>query len=507
MIASHQVAFFLRELGSTDPARRAAAVKGLGRVPGHADRLAALAGDPAPQVRAAAALGLGRQGGAAPVEPLLMLCSDPDAEVRRRAVNALDRLGASGPAVVEAFARRLGDTALRNRLVVLDRLRRLEAPVPAGALMPLLSTADTDPGLWASAASLLRLLPEADAVLADLVRTGPAEVRRRALDMLAAPQAGVPGMRADAGPEEQEAAWHRLWNPEPRVVEALLAALEAETDAYARSRLFNALAAHHAPEAVAPAAAWLADPECGPSAAAALAAAGTVEAVELLREAATRRRRRGSEPHSAVIRALGAAGDVTDAALLLDLLDDRSASVRLAAVGGLGAFFQRFDGSLHGRLERWRAERVPGLPVPPPDDDPAVRDLARRAAEQLTRMLVHDAEQADTYHNALWHIPEVRPLLRPLLRAPDGRVRSTALHLAERFGELDFADRLRALNDPDGAVRQGAALSFLQLVQRGELTPDERDTLRTRLQRRQDDPDHYVRSWTAQALEHLDRAA
>ncbi|MEW2360315.1 HEAT repeat domain-containing protein, partial [Spirillospora sp. NPDC029432] len=60
MIAGHQVAFFLRELGSPDPGRRAAAAKGLGRVPGHAAELAGLAADPAPEVRAAAALGLGR---------------------------------------------------------------------------------------------------------------------------------------------------------------------------------------------------------------------------------------------------------------------------------------------------------------------------------------------------------------------------------------------------------------------------------------------------------------
>ncbi|MGI5170854.1 HEAT repeat domain-containing protein [Spirillospora sp. CA-253888] len=507
MTASHQVTFFLREIGSTDPARRAAAAKGLGRVPGHADRLAALAGDPDPQVRAAAAAGLGRQGDAAPVEPLLMLCSDPDAEVRRRAVNALDRIGATGPAVTEAFVRRLGDTALRNRPLLFERLRRWEVPVAAEALTPLLAAPDADPGLWARAASLLRLLPEADAVFADLARTASPEVRRRALDMLAGPQAGIPGMRPDARPEEQEAAWHRLWKPEPRVVEALLAALDAETDAYARRTLFNALAAHRAPEAVAPAAAWLADPECGPSAAAALAAAGTVEAVDLLRRAATRPQRRGSEASSAVIRGLGAAGDVTDAASLFGKLDDPSASVRLAAVGGLGAFFQRFDGSLYGRLDRWRADSLPGLLVPPSDDDPAVRGLARRTAERLTHMLVRDVEQADTYHDALWHIPEVRPLLGPLLRDPEGRVRSTALHLAERFGEIDFGGRLRLLDDPHDAVRQGAALGFLQLAKQGELTPDERDTLRTRLRHSQEDPDHHVRTFTAKTLEHLSRVA
>ncbi|KAB2352601.1 hypothetical protein [Actinomadura rudentiformis] len=60
MIAGHQVAFFLRELGSPEPARRAAAAKGLSEAPGHVTELVALTADPVPQVRAAAALGLGR---------------------------------------------------------------------------------------------------------------------------------------------------------------------------------------------------------------------------------------------------------------------------------------------------------------------------------------------------------------------------------------------------------------------------------------------------------------
>ncbi|WP_067474642.1 HEAT repeat domain-containing protein [Actinomadura hibisca] len=502
MIAGHQVAFFLREIGSVDPGRRAAAVKGLSRAPGHVERLVALADDPAPQVRAAVALGLGRQDGTVPVEPLLALCSDPDVAVRRRAVNALNRLGATGPAVAAAFVQRLGDAALPNRPLVLAWLRRFEVAVPAEALTSLLAA--PDPGLWASAASLLRLLPEADAVFADLVRTAQPEVRRRALDMLASPQAGIPGMGAHAEPEEREAAWRRLWKPEPQVVHALLAALEAETEPYARSRLFGALAARRVVEAVVPAAAWLADLECGPSAAAALGAAGTDEAVELLRQAVVEPGGWGSELHGAAMRALGVAGDVSAAELLFGLLSDPAEAVRLGALDGLGSFFRRFDGSLHGRLERWRAEGSPDLPVPPPDDDPAVRELARRTAERLTRMLVRDVEHANAYHGVLWHIPEVRPLLPELLRHPEGWVRSTALHLAERFDEIDFAGRLRLLDDPHHAVRQGAALSFLQLVERRELSPDEQDALRPHLEAAQEDADQYVRSFTAKALQQLD---
>ncbi|MFI0451724.1 HEAT repeat domain-containing protein [Actinomadura sp. 6N118] len=499
----------------------------MSKVPGHVTELVALTADPVPQVRAAAALGLGRQGDeAVPIEPLVALCSDPDAEVRRRAVNALDRLAAAGPSVAASFVQLVGDAELRSRPVVLGWLVRSQVPVPAESLVPLFG--GDDPLLWGAAGSLLRLLPEADAVFADLVRTATGEVRRRALDMLAGPTAGIAGMGVGAGPEAREAARRRLWDPEPRVVRALLTALEAETEPGARNVLFRALAAHRVPEAVAPAAAWLADPQCGPAAAAALAGAGTVEAVDLLRQVATGagpqrgdvraaavdllRRFLGApgsqrvEVRAAAIRELGAAGGVADAELLFGLLDAPDEPVRLAAVGGLGAFFERFDGDLFGRLERWRAERVPGALVPPGADDPAVRELARRSAERLTRMLTGDVENADTYHDALWHIPQVRPLLPALLEDPEGRVRSTALHLAERFGEMDFTGRLRFLNDAHPDVRMGAALSFLRVAEERKLTSAERDTLRPHLERGQDDTDYYVRTCTAKALTHLDHA-
>ncbi|MFF5370242.1 HEAT repeat domain-containing protein [Streptomyces sp. NPDC013187] len=53
----HQIAFLLRESAQRDPERRAAALKGLGRIgrTGHARVLVEAAGDPAPSVRAAAA--------------------------------------------------------------------------------------------------------------------------------------------------------------------------------------------------------------------------------------------------------------------------------------------------------------------------------------------------------------------------------------------------------------------------------------------------------------------
>ncbi|REE96826.1 HEAT repeat domain-containing protein [Thermomonospora umbrina] len=504
MIAEHQVAFFLREIRSADAGRRAAAAKGLSRAPGHVTELVALASDPDPTVRAAAALGLGRQGEGVPIEPLVTLCSDPDSEVRRRAVNTLDRLGATRPSVDAAFRERLGDVELRNRPAVLVRLLRSETPVPAESLVPLL--ADADSMVWGPARMLLRLLPEADAVFADLVRTGSAEVRERALDMLASPRAGIPGMRPDAEPETRETAWHRFWGPEPAVVRALSAALEAETEPYARNVLFRVLADRRVPEVVPQARAWLADPECGHGAAKALAGAGTVEAVDLLRTFATGPGPQGDRQRGTALRELGAAGGVDDAELLFGLLGDGAEEVRRGAVDGLGAFFRRFDGSLHGRLEQWRAERVPGLPVPPPSDDPAVRGLARRSAERLTRMLVDDVEHADGYHDALWHIPEVRPFLPALLGHPDGRVRSTALHLAERFEDIDYAGRLHLLDDAHHAVRQGAAMGFLLLALRHGLTEAERDDLRPHLVRAQDDSDHYVRTYTAKTLAHLNGA-
>ncbi|TDD82801.1 hypothetical protein E1293_16020 [Actinomadura darangshiensis] len=501
MGAGHQVAFFERELGSADPSRRAAAVKGLSRLPGHAGELAALAADTSPQVRAAVALGLGRQGEAAPVAPLVALCSDSDAEVRRRAVNALDRLGAAGPDVCAAFVRLAGDTGLRNRAAVLAWLLRHRVPVPAVTLVPLLAA--TDSLLWSPARLLLRLLPEADAVLADLVRTGTGEVRRRALDMLAMPQAGVPDLGSQDDPDAREAAWRRLWNPAPRVVEALLSAVSDATEPHACRVLLGALAAHRVTGAVAPAAAWLDDPEIGPGAAEALAAAGTVEAVAALRRSAMAPGRRDERLRGTAVRCMGAAGGVPDAELLFGLLDDPADPVRFGAVAGLGAFFRRFEPSATGRLERWRAERFPGIPALPPADDPEVRELAHRSAARLTHMLERDVEHADDYHNALWNIPEVRPLLPALLENPEGRVRSTALHLAERFGDVDFAARLRLLHDAHHHVRQGAAFTFMRLAARHRLTPDEQNALRPHLEQAQNDPDHYVRTRATQTLPHL----
>ncbi|WP_207400218.1 HEAT repeat domain-containing protein, partial [Actinomadura fibrosa] len=210
-----------------------------------------------------------------------------------------------------------------------------------------------------------------------------------------------------------------------------------------------------------------------------------------------------SRLREAALRRLGAAGGLSDAESLFGLLGDRAEHVRLAAVDGLGAFFGRFDGGPRERLERWHAGRVPGRPVPPTANDPALRDLADRTAERLTRMLRSDPAHRDTYHNALWHIPEVRRLLPALLDDPQGPVRATAFHLGERWGVVDFARRLELLEDPHPHVRQGAALAFMQLVRSGDLTAAERKTLRSHLERRHDDPDRYVTVWTAQALTQL----
>ncbi|MER5296989.1 HEAT repeat domain-containing protein, partial [Streptomyces pharetrae] len=119
-MAEHQIAYFLREVqGAADPARRAAAAKGLGRTgrPEHAAVLVRAAGDRDPAVRAAAAVGLGRLGvRQAAAEVLSALMGDRDARVRRRASLAAIRLGLDGPGIADAFARLLTDPERHVRI-------------------------------------------------------------------------------------------------------------------------------------------------------------------------------------------------------------------------------------------------------------------------------------------------------------------------------------------------------------------------------------------------------
>lgn len=131
MGADHQIAFFLRESAAPDPARRAAAVKGLGRTggAGYVRVLTEAARDPAPPVRAAAARELGRLGDpAAGAEVLLPLMADADPHVRRRASVAAIRRGLEGPAVTQAFARLLSDPDHHLRIIALDGLAALGVP-------------------------------------------------------------------------------------------------------------------------------------------------------------------------------------------------------------------------------------------------------------------------------------------------------------------------------------------------------------------------------------------
>ena len=91
------------DLGSPDPARRAAAVAALAdaRKPEGLAPLLAAGLDPHPRVRAAAATGLGSHGGERAVDPLSALLRDPDPEVATAAARALAVLrprGAPGDA-------------------------------------------------------------------------------------------------------------------------------------------------------------------------------------------------------------------------------------------------------------------------------------------------------------------------------------------------------------------------------------------------------------------------
>ena len=429
MGAEHQIAFFVRELSGPDPARRAAAAKGLGRIgrAEHAGVLAEAGRAAEPEVRAAAAVGLGRLG--VPEDVLIDLMEDTDPEVRRQATAAADRLALTGPA--ELFGRLLRDDDWHVRLNALVRLTDLGTPGDLQALVRLLG--DPEPAVWGRARSLVWKLMGDEAVAAEVLRTarqGSGAARVKALEMLPARYTAqlrdslLDGLH-DEAPEVREAVAARLAG-DPGTAGVLLAALEEEREPRVVRSLLNALRGRSEQPLLTVAERWLHHPGVGPSAVGVLAGIGTPDAVRRLKSALVQ------GPPSVRATAAGALGELGDREavdLLLPLTRDPDRQVRTGALDGLRLLSDH-------RLPR--------------------RDR-RRVAEALADRLVADPELVWHTRNALAGYAEALPLVRRLVDEEPGEVRSAALSLLD---EADVDRFLAYLDDPHEAVRYHAALGL-----------------------------------------------
>ncbi|MFF8940280.1 HEAT repeat domain-containing protein [Streptomyces paradoxus] len=465
----HQIAFFLRESAHPKPERRAAALKGLGRIgrAEHARVLAEAAGDPAPAVRAAAALGLGRLGvPQAGEEVLPLLMSDADPDVRRRASVAATRLGLGGPAVTGAFARLLSDPDHHVRINALDGLSARGVPGDVTALAALLG--DPDPAVWGRARTLLYRCGEDPAVRAEVMRTarqGTGAARARALEWLPERCTAqlldslLTGLH-DPSPAVRIQAARRLFHVEQRQVQdKLAAALRTEEHPEAAAGLLRGLGGPGDDRVTDAAVRWLRDPVAGPSAARALGAVDPGTAAPHLRAALTDKSL-SSHTRAATAAAIGTAGRWDAVWLLLSFLDDPDDVIRAGVLDGL-------ETRVENGLRPW--ERHP-------------------VAWALTDHLAADDRHTWRTRNALDGLTQALPDIRRLAdNAPSGEVLAAALSLldgddpADEHSRHDVRRFLRRLDDPHEPVRYEAVLGLERWAEAAGPLPPGSETARGRL--------------------------
>lgn len=459
--AAHQVAFFLRELSAEEPGRRAAAVKGLGRLgrwAEHGDVVIRAARDAEAEVRAGAADALGRLGDAGAGAVVVELMGDADPHVRRRASLAAERLALTGPTVTEAFRRLLlDDSDWHLRLNGLLGLSGRDETVDTAVFIRLLG--ERTPYLWGPARrALLASLPRKP-VLDEVLRTaehGHGLARARALEMLPAEDIRrmrdslLAGLR-DESPDVRWAVVRQLSKDRrPSTADALLSALEAETDTDTAARLLRTLGRWKETRAVPAAVRWLDRPETGSIAVQALVDIGTPTAVEWLRAtvAATPGPEVGPglgrpEVRAAAATALGELAATGSTVTLLALLHDPDERVRAGAVDGLRLLGRR-------RLRRRRRG-------------------AR--AEALLGLLTTDEPIIGHTRDALSEYPETRPALRRLIDHPSDEVRAAVLSLLDEDDDADVAFFLSHLDDPSESVRYQALWGIDRYVDGHEELP------------------------------------
>ncbi|MFD9981885.1 HEAT repeat domain-containing protein [Streptomyces massasporeus] len=488
MGADHQIAFLLRESARPEPERRAAALKGLGRIGrgDHAGVLVDAAGDPDARVRAAAALALGRLGvpeAGRDVLPPLMGDADPD--VRRRASVAAVRLGLEGPAVTGAFARLLSDPDHHLRINALDGLAALGVPGDVTALVALLG--DPDFAVWGRARTLVYTCREDSSVRAELIRTarqGTGAARARALEWL--PERCteqlldtlLTGLH-DPSPAVRIQAARRLIHMEQRQVQdKLAAALRTEEHPEAAAGLLRGLGGRGDDRVTEPAVRWLRDPVAGPSAARAVGAVDSGTAALHLREALSDETL-SPRTRAAAAAAIGTAGRWDAVWLLLSFLDDPDDEIRAGVLDGL-------ETRVENGLRPW--ERHP-------------------VAWALAEHLATDEKHTWRTRNALDGLTQALPDVRRLAdNAPSGEVLAAALSLLDGDDPDDEHTRhdlrrfLRGLDDPHERVRYEAVLGLQRWAEAtGSLPPDCGST-HDRLNALTEDPSPRLRQAAAHLL-------
>ncbi len=494
--AAHQVAFFLRELASEEAGRRAAAVKGLGRVgcwaaAEHGDVVAGVgaavvgtAGDPDAPVRAAAADALGRLGplGGEEAGPVVVgLMGDADALVRRRASLAAERLALTGPDVTEAFRRLLEDPDWHLRLNGMIGLDSRGGTAEPAVLIRLLG--DPRSYVWGLAQGALYPRRDEPLVRDELIRTarhGHGLSRARALEMLPDPQ--LRGLRdtflgglRDECPEVRRmcalliareprygpvgavlaplglsgavdglfSALRRAGAPESllsllqpsETADALLAALEAETAADTAAQLLRALGDRGDARAVPAAVRWLDRPGAGASAVLALAGIGTPTAVRWIAATAA------AGPGPDLGPGLGHPYVRATAATALG---------ELAAPGAVDTLLPL----LADPDAEVRTGALRGLAHLGDHEPPGPR--RRAVTEALLTQLTTDERNLWYTGNALAAYPETLPAVRRLIDHPSEEVRVTVLGVLDEDDESDLAVLLAHLDDASEPVRHAA---------------------------------------------------
>ncbi|MDT0573601.1 HEAT repeat domain-containing protein [Streptomyces sp. DSM 3412] len=504
----------MTELSAGEPGRRAAAVKGLGRVgrwasAEHGDVVAGvgsavvrMAGDSDALVRAAVAdaLGwLGPLGGDDAGTVVVELMADADTRVRRRASLAAERLALTGPDVTEAFRRLLDDADWHLRLNGLLGVSGRGGSVEPAVLVRLLG--DTQSYVWGPArlalfsslgrkpvldevkhtarhghglarARALEMLPERhtrdlrDSLL-DGLRDECPEVRRVVAGLLAKHLAGP--AEALLSPLGLSGAVDAFFSAVRRsgvaesllpalrpsaTADALLAALEAETDATVAARLLTALGGWGDVRAVPAAVRWLDHPEAGPSAVRALAGLGTPAAVRWIRAAFV------SAPGPDLGPGLGHPTVRAAAATAYGTLAPPDATESLLPL-------------LRDPDQGVRAGAVDGL------GQLGRRGLPSRerhtAGEALLGLLTTDEPNLWHTRNALAEYPETLPAVRRLIDHPSGEVRATVLTFLDEDDDADVALFLAHLHDPSESVRYQALWGINRYVDAYGKLPEARE--------------------------------